>query len=271
MLNIRHDTRIMAALAIIAAVMAATLLSACASQPAVAKTGVTVFAAMSLKQAFKQAAPLFEEENPGALLEFNFGSSGVLAEQIISGAAADVFAAAGMQEVDLLDGRGLINRDTRKVFAANSLVLVAPLDHGQNLRGFSDLVLPEVRRIAVCDSRLSPAGLYANEVFIYYGIGDNISARLIPCAQVAQVCDYTARGEVDAGVVYLTDYLARKSGLALIEVAPAGSHSKIEYPVAVTKNSLHKKYAGRFVDFLCSEKCAGILSGYGFKTAAAGN
>jgi molybdate transport system substrate-binding protein len=230
-----------------------------------------VFAAMSLKLPFSRAAPLFEAENPGAVLQFNYSASGTLAAQIESGAAADVFASAGMKEMDLLAEKGLVDRDTRRVFAANSLVMVAPLDHSEALRGFSGLALPQVRRIAVCDSRLSPAGLYADEAFKYYGIADNISGKLIPCPQVAQVCDYTVRGEVDAGVVYLTDYLARKSGLTLIEEAPAASHSKIEYPAAVMKNSVHKDYANRFIDFLCSEKCAKILSGYGFRTAAAGN
>ena len=254
-MNTWRDIRLAAAFAMIAIVMAGSVLFACASTIAPAKTEVMVFAAMSLKQPFSQAAPLFEAENPGAVLQFNYSGSGTLAEQIASGAAVDVFASAGMKEMDMLAEKGLIDKDTRQVFAANSLVLVAPLDHSEALHGFSDLALPQVRRIAVCDSRLSPAGLYAGEAFKYYGIGDNISGKLITCVQVAQVCDYTVRGEVDAGVVYLTDYIARKSGLALIEEAPAASHSKIEYPVAVMKNGVNKGYANRFISFLCSEKC----------------
>ena len=271
MFNIHRDIRIITAFAIAAAVIAGILLPACAPAAAPAKSVVMVFAAMSLKQPFSQAAPLFEAENPGAFLQFNFSSSGTLADQIASGAAADVFASAGIKEMDSLSEKGLIDRDTRRVFASNSLVLVAPLDHDESLRSFSDLALPQVRRIAVGDSRLAPVGLYAAEAFRYYGIADNISARLIPCPQVAQVCDYTVRGEVDAGVVYLSDYLARKSGLALIEQAPEAAHSKIEYPAAVIKSSVNRGYAGRFVSFLCSEKCAKILSGYGFKTVTAGN
>ena len=251
--------------------LAAAMASACAPAVAPAKTGVMVFAAMSLKQPFSQAAPLFEAENPGAALQFNYSGSGTLADQIASGAMADVFASAGIKEMDMLAEKGLIDVATRRIFAANSLVLVAPLDHGGALRGFSDLALPQVRRIAVGDARMAPVGLYATEAFKYYGVADNISAKLIPCPQVAQVCDYTVRGEVDAGVIYLSDYLARKGTLALIEQAPEAAHSKIEYPVAVIQSSVHKDYASRFVSFLCSEKCAKILSGYGFKTVTAGN
>ena len=270
-MNIQREIKKVAVFVIMPFILAGVVLPACAPAAAPVKTEVMVFAAMSLKQPFSQAAPLFEVENPGAVLQFNYSGSGTLADQIASGAAADVFASAGMKEMDMLAEKGLIDNDTRRVFAANSLVLVAPLVHNEALHGFSDLALPQVRRIGVCDSRLAPAGLYTVEAFKYYGIADNISAKLIPCPQVAQVCDYAVRGEVDAGVVYLTDYLARKSGLALIEQAPEASHSKIEYPAAVINNSVNKGYANRFVSFLSAEKCAKILTGYGFKTLTAGN
>ena len=266
-MHIKRYVSVIAAFAILAGVMA----GACVPTAAPAKTEVMVFAAMSLKQPFSRAASLFEAENPAAVLQFNYSGSGTLAAQIESGAAADVFASAGMKEMDFLAEKGLIDRDTKRVFAANSLVLVAPLDHSGALHGFRDLTLPMVRRIAVGDARLAPVGLYSIEAFKYYGITDNISAKLIPCPQVAQVCDYTVRGEVDAGVVYLTDYIARKSGLALIEQAPAAAHSQIEYPAAVIKNSAHKDYASKFISLLCSDKCSKILSGYGFKTMAACN
>ena len=269
-MNIQRDIGKVAVLMVILFILAGALSPAC-TPAAPPKTEVMIFAAMSLKQPFSQAAPLFEAENPGAVLQFNYSGSGTLADQIASGAAADVFASAGMKEMDTLAEKGLIDKDTRRVFAANSLVLIAPLDHSEALHGFSDLVLPQVRRIAVGDSRLAPVGLYAGEAFKYYGIADNISGKLIPCAQVAQVCDYTVRGEVDAGVVYLTDYLARKSGLALIEQAPAAAHSKIEYPAAVMNSSVNKGYANSFVSFLCSEKCGKILSDYGFTTVTEGN
>ena len=123
MLNIKRDIRTIVASAMIAAVM----VGACAPTAAPVKTEVMVFAAMSLKQPFSQAAALFEAENPGAALQFNYSGSGTLADQIASGAAADVFASAGIKEMDSLAEKGLIDMATRRIFAANSLVLVAPL------------------------------------------------------------------------------------------------------------------------------------------------
>jgi molybdate transport system substrate-binding protein len=250
-------------------VFASGLASCATPQAPASKTTLTVFAAQSLKRPFSKAAPLFEAENPGVELQFNYGGSGTLAAQLASGAAADVFASAGSKEMDMLEGKGLIDSASRRNFAGNTVVLVAPAGDAGKLTGFADLALPQVKRIAVGDPKLAPVGLYAAEVFSNYGISENIASRLIPCAQVAQACDYTARGEVDAGVVYMTDYLARKADLVLIAEAPAASHQAVEYPAAVLVNSAHKDTAARFIAFLRSGAGAAILREYGFREVSA--
>ena len=47
---------------------------------------LTVSAAASLTQAFRDLAPLFEAANPGHKLQFNFAASGPLLQQITKGA-----------------------------------------------------------------------------------------------------------------------------------------------------------------------------------------
>jgi molybdate transport system substrate-binding protein len=81
---------------------------------------------------------------------------------------------------------------------------------------------------------------------------------------VAQVCDYTARCEVDAGVIYLTDYLSRADQLVLVETAPAVSHMPVEYPVALIKGAHNKLQARQFIDLLCSKQGAELLATHGF-------
>src|SRR5690242_3480144 len=55
---------------------------------------VTVFAAASLTGTFTQLGKDFEAAHPGVTVKFNFGGSDTLAASIVSGAPADVFAAA---------------------------------------------------------------------------------------------------------------------------------------------------------------------------------
>lgn len=67
--------------------------SAASGSPVV--TGdVTVFAAASLTGAFEQIGGVFEAASPGVDVTFNCRASSGLAQQIVSGAPADVFASA---------------------------------------------------------------------------------------------------------------------------------------------------------------------------------
>ena len=52
---------------------------------------ITVSAAASLTNAFRDIAPLFEAAHPGAKVQLNFAASGALLAQIAKGAPADVF------------------------------------------------------------------------------------------------------------------------------------------------------------------------------------
>ena len=55
---------------------------------------ITVFAAASLARVFDTLADEFEARHPGTDVVPSSGGSGALAQQIVAGAPADVFAAA---------------------------------------------------------------------------------------------------------------------------------------------------------------------------------
>ena len=87
---------------------------------------LTVSAAASLTNAFKELAPLFEAANPGTRLQFNFAASGALLQQIAKGAPVDVFASADQETMDQAQARGLVQAAQRRNFASNALVVVVP-------------------------------------------------------------------------------------------------------------------------------------------------
>ena len=65
---------------------------------------VLVFAAASLTDAFGDIKTAFEEDNPDAEVQLNFGGSSALREQILAGAPADVFASANESNMaDVVD------------------------------------------------------------------------------------------------------------------------------------------------------------------------
>jgi molybdate transport system substrate-binding protein len=223
-----------------------------------------IFAAQSLKKPFTEIGGIYESRNPGVKVNLNCAGTGTLLAQMLAGAPVDVFASASRQDMDTLLSKGTVDTGSVKVFALNSVVLVTAAGNKKELKGFADLALDKVKRLAVGNPKLAPVGVYGEEVLAFYAVKDAIKDRLIYCDQVAQVCDYTAQGEVDAGIVYRTDWLARRDSLALVAEAPENSHRLVEYPIAVLKNSANKDGAGKFITLLFSEQGKKILTANGF-------
>ena len=69
---------------------------------------VTVLAAASLTDVFTKLKPQFEAANPTADLRFSFGGSSDLAQQIVNGAPADVFASANEAQMKVVQDKGKV-------------------------------------------------------------------------------------------------------------------------------------------------------------------
>ena len=89
---------------------------------------LVVSAAASLTNAFKAVSEAFEKQHAGTKVLLNFGASDVLMQQIAKGAPADVFASADQKAMDKGAAEKVIVPATRHDFAANSLVLIVPVD-----------------------------------------------------------------------------------------------------------------------------------------------
>ena len=59
-------------------------------------------------------------------MRFNFAASGVLIQQIAQGAPVDVFVSADQETTNRGVEQKLIDAETRKDFASNTVVLIAP-------------------------------------------------------------------------------------------------------------------------------------------------
>ena len=228
-------------------------------------TTITVSSASSLTDAFTDLATQFEAENPEIDLNLNFAGSGTLRMQIESGAPIDVFASASQKHVDLLSDGELIDENSRKDFAQNSLVLIVPIDSQLNITNLQDLVNPEVERISIGDPETAPVGNYAKLSITEAGLWDLLKNKLVYGENVKQVLVYVERNEVDAGFVYMTDtYTAQPETIKIVTNVPVSI--PISYPIAIISSSEHKEESQKFVDFVTGEKGKSILESYGFTT-----
>ncbi|MGM9480808.1 molybdate ABC transporter substrate-binding protein [Roseateles sp. NT4] len=223
---------------------------------------LTVSAAASLTDAFKEMAPGFEAGKPGATLRFNFAASGVLLQQIAQGAPVDVFVSADQETMNRGADQKLIATDTRRDFAANSLVLVTPTQGAPAIAALADLKKPEVRRIAVGKIASVPVGRYTQQALGTAQLWSAVTPKLVFADNVRQVLDYVARGEVEAGFVYRTDAEIAKDKVRV--AATVGGHAPITYPAAVVADSKQAALARDFVNYLGGAEAQAILAKYGF-------
>lgn len=223
---------------------------------------LTVSAAASLTNAFNELGPKFEATKPGVTLRFNFAASGVLLQQIAQGAPVDVFVSADQATVTKGIEQKLFDADSKKDFARNTVVLIAPLQGGADLKTLADLGGPAVKRIAVGKTATVPVGRYTKEVLDTAHLWVALEPRFVYADSVRQVLDYVSRGEVEAGFVYRTD--AAVAGDKVKVVLTAEGHTPVTYPVVVVTDSKHKTLARDFIAYLLSPAGQDVLAKYGF-------
>ena len=223
---------------------------------------VTVSAAASLTDAFKELGARFQEVEEGAIVRFNFAASGVLLQQVSQGAPVDVLATADQETMNRAAGQKLIDANSRRDFAANQVVLIEPLQDGAGVKDLKDLSSPRVKRIAVGKPATVPVGRYTKEVLDTAGLWGTLEAKLVQADSARQVLDYVSRGEVEAGFVYATD--AAMMGDKVKVVLALATQTPVTYPIAVVADSRQKALALKFIAFVSDGAGKKILERFGF-------
>jgi len=240
------------------------LLAAVAVEDAFAGTEIMISAALSLKAPFEDIGRIYEKKYPGSKAVFNFGPSGTLQKQIEGGAPVDVFASASPKELDDLASSKLIVSATRVDFAGNSIVLIAASKAAVRPAAFSDLAKKNINRIAIGNPASVPAGKYAEEALKNMGLWENLKVKLVYGEHVRQVMDYVARGEVDAGMVFLTDAIPRSGEVEVIAEAPASVYKPIVYTMAAITGTKNESAARNFIAVVISKEGKEALRKHGF-------
>ena len=223
---------------------------------------LTVSAAASLTNAFRELGTTFESHNPGTKVQFNFAASGALLQQIVKGAPVDVFASADQETMDDAQRQGLVDTATRVDFVRNALVLIVPSDSKLTVTGLADLRSDRIAKIAIGQPASVPVGRYTKSVLEQAGLWTVVEPKMIGAQSVRQALDYVARGEVDAGFVYATDAAIMTDKVRVLFTAP--TPAPILYPIAVLKASTSDATARRFVQFIASPPSQSVLARYGF-------
>lgn len=234
------------------------------TQPASSQpSGLLVAAAASMQSALQEITPLYEKSGINRQVKYNFGSSGALQQQIEQGAPIDIFISAANKQMDKLEQQNLIVPKTRKNLLTNILVLVSPTASKLRLTDFSQLLKPEVQRIAIGEPRSVPAGQYAFEVLKNLNVLDQVKSKLVLGNNVRSVLTAVETGDAEAGIVYVSD--AKISNKVMVSaIADSKLHSPIVYPIAIINSTKSLESAKQYIKFLQTKPVQLVFKKYGF-------
>jgi molybdate transport system substrate-binding protein len=231
--------------------------SAAASSSAATTGTITVLAAASLTGTFTELGKQFEAAHPGDTVKFSFGASSTLATQVTDGAPADVFASAAPKNMDTVVSAG--DASNSQDFAKNTAEIAVPPNNPANVTSVNDLAKSSVK-VALCQPQV-PCGVVAAEVFKNAGITVK-PVTLQP--DVKSVLTQVELGDVDAGVVYVTDVMAAGSKVKGV-VIPSNLNASTLYPIATITSSKEMSIAQAFVAYVLSPAGQQVLAAAGFQ------
>lgn len=239
--------------------MALSLVGACAGDGGDQR--LTVFAAASLTDAFEVIAAEFEAEHDGVDVVLSFGASSSLREQILAGAPADVFAAAAPGPMDELVAAGLV--EDPATFARNRLVLAVPAGNPGGVRSIDDLADADLL-LGLCAVEV-PCGALAERVLDEAGV---VAEPDTEEADVRALLTKVVEGELDAGLVYVTDAAAAGGAVEVVDVP---SDLRTGYPIAVVRvegggDAERVERARDFVDLVRGAQGRAVLDDAGFES-----
>ncbi|BFV56152.1 molybdate ABC transporter substrate-binding protein [Kitasatospora sp. CMC57] len=219
---------------------------------------VNVFAAASLKESFTELGRKFEAVYPGVTVKFNFGGSSALAQSIVSGAPADVFAAASPATMKTVTDAKAATAP--EVFVRNTLTIAVPKGNPKHLAALKDLAGGGLK-VALCAKEV-PCGaaavtaLKAGEV--------NLTPVTLE-QDVKGALTKVELGEVDASLVYRTDVLADAAKIDGVDF-PEAAKAVNDYPIAALTKAPNADGAAAFTAYVRSADARRVLTAAGFQT-----
>jgi molybdate transport system substrate-binding protein len=230
-------------------------LVSCGSDDTGGRTKLRVLAASSLTEAFTDLEKTYEKAHPDVDVTLFFDSSAILVEQISQGLAADVLTTADEKSMDKAVSAGVISGKPQ-AFATNTLVIVTPAGNPARINGIDDLAHA---KFAVCVPA-APCGDAAKRLFAL----DKFTGK--PATEeenVKGVLTKVTSGEVDAGLVYVSDAQAAGDKVGVVDAENASEVVNVD-PIAVVKGSKHLDAAKDWIDLVSGAQGQGALAFHGF-------
>jgi molybdate transport system substrate-binding protein len=226
-----------------------------------AKKEITVAAAASLTNAFTEVGAVFEKAN-NCTVNFSFGSTGTLSEQIVNGAPFDVFAAADESTIEKLDKEGQLFSDTIQPYAVGHLGIASLKKSNIEIKSIEDLLKPEIKKVAIANTESAPYGIAAKQTLKNAKLWDKIEPKLVYGKNISDTLALVTTGNAEAGLISLS----LKDDTLNFTLIDSKMHEPIRQAIAVTKNAKEEELGQKFIEFVKSKEGTEIMSRFGFSS-----
>jgi molybdate transport system substrate-binding protein len=234
--------------------------SACSPQrPTRAPEPLSIAAASNLADAFTSIGKAFTDQTQ-VPVTFNFGSTAQLAQQIDNGAPFDVFAAADTAHVDQLIAGGLIQPDTRRLYARGRLALWAPRWDTATLSPEA-LKDPRIRFVAIAQPGAAPYGKAAVDALTRLKLWQTLQPKIVYANNIQMAKQFTASGNADAAFTAWSLVFAEANAVRV----DAALHAPLDQAAGIVTGSRNQRDAQRFLDFLTGKQGRAVLARYGYE------
>lgn len=214
-----------------------------------------IAAPANLLFAFEEVGKNFEEQYD-TKITFSFGASGQLADQMEHGAPFDIFASADENYVDKLIELGNLDPVTKRIYGIGRIGISSLIP----IETLEELLLPEIKKIAIANPDHAPYGIAAKEALQSIGIWDELKDKLIYSRNISEALTMLETQNVEASIIALSlkkeDY-----HFSLIDDS---LHSPLKQAIAINQDSQNHEVAITFIEYLGSAKGKEILEKYGF-------
>jgi molybdate transport system substrate-binding protein len=197
----------------------------------------------TLKEAYENAT--------GVKLVVSFGSSSMLAEQIINGAPMDLFLGADFTYPEKVVAAGLADGKAPTQYAKGALVLWARKDSPLQPISMETLTDPRVTSIAIANEFHAPYGRAAAAALRKLNIYDKVSPHLVVAESIAQTAQFVESGNAQLGLISLTAASSQHfQDVGTFVRVPTNLYPEILQYAVVMAKSERKAEAHAFLDWL---------------------
>ncbi len=251
------------------------LLGICTMTNATAEI-VQLYAAGSLRAALNDVAKTYEATT-GSKVEAKWGASGLLKNEIVSGAKTDLFASANMEHPQALHDAG--KSGPVMLFARNRLCALVGPGLAVNTTNLLERMLAPSVKLASSTPKADPSGDYAFELFAKAEVlkpgaraalekkalllvGEADSA--MPPSGRTVYAWHVTEGHADIFLTYCTNAMAAQKEAPSLQIValPAALSVGADYGLTVMNGG--SPAAQAFARFIVSPEGQKILIGYGF-------